>query len=104
VIYSFYNDSFDVPWDKRFSEKLKFDGFPDEVAKKFEDTSFLNVTKSFTDYCDGLTISVDNLNSDLRAIFDAAAHCHKLEYAQEENQAKEFSTFFDKVIEEPILA
>jgi hypothetical protein len=98
-----YNDSFDVPWDKRFAEKLKFDGFPDEVAKKFEDTSFLNVTKSIIDYCDGISVAVDNLKPDLRAIFDSAKHCHKLDYVQEENQAKEFSVFFDKVVEESVL-
>ncbi|MFM7682195.1 MAG: glycogen/starch synthase [Bacteroidota bacterium] len=104
VVYSLYNDAFDVSWDKRFAEKLKFDGFPDEVAKKFEDTSFLNVTKSFIDYCDGLSIAVDNINPDLRAIFDSAVHCHKLDYVQEENQAKEFSVFFDKVVDESVLA
>ena len=104
VVYSLYNDVFDTAWDKRFSEKLKFDGFPDEVTKKFEDTSFLNVTKSFIDYCDGLSIAVDNLIPDLRAIFNNATHCHKLDYIQEENQAKEFSSFFDKVVEENVLA
>jgi starch synthase len=104
VVYSLYNDAFDVPWDKRFAEKLKFDGFPEEVAEKFRDTTFLNVTKSLIDYCDGLSVAVDNLNPNLRAMFDAASHCHKLDYVQEENQAKEFSVFFDKVVEESILA
>jgi hypothetical protein len=92
-----------LPWDKRFAEKLKFEGFSDEVISKFEDTSFLNITKSFIDYCDGISVAVDNLKPDLRTIFDSAKHCHKIDYIQEENQAKEYSNFFDKVVEESVL-
>ncbi len=104
VVYSLYNEAFEVPWDIRFPEKLKFDGFPEEVADKFADTSFLNVTKSFIDYCDGLTVAVDNLTPELRSIFDNAANCHKLDYVQEENQSREYDAFFDKVLEESVLA
>ena len=64
----------------------------------------MNVTKSFVDYCDGVSIAVDNLSPDLKAIYDNASHCHKLDYVQEENQAREYATFFDKVIEESVLA
>jgi hypothetical protein len=39
----------------------------------------------------------------LKAIFDESS-THKLEYVAEENQGKELSAFFDKVMEESVLA
>ncbi len=103
VVYSLYNDSFDQPWDERFHEKMKFDGFPQEIADQLKDSSFLNITKVIANHCDGLNVAVENLHPDLRAIFDAA-DCIKSDYVPEENQAKELSAFFDKVIENNVLA
>ena len=102
VVYSFYNDKFDAPWDKRFSEKLLFEGFPQDIADKFKDSSFLNVSKIITDHCDGVTIAIENLQPDLKDIYDTS-ECHKMAFTNEENQAKELSLFFDKVIENVLV-
>jgi starch synthase len=102
VVYSFYNDKFDAPWDKRFSEKLLFEGFPQDIADKFKDSSFLNVSKIITDHCDGVTIAIESLHSDLKDIYDTS-ECHKMAFTNEENQAKELSLFFDKVIENVLV-
>jgi starch synthase len=103
VVYSFYNDSFDAPWNERFFEKLKHDNMPTEIVEKLKDTSFLNITKVIAENCDGVNIAVENLNPDLRTIFDQV-ECLKQEYVSEEQQGKELSAFFDKVIEASILA
>ena len=103
VVYSFYNDAFSTPWNKRFAEKMKHDNMPQEIVDKLKDTSFLNITKVITENCDGINIAVENLSPDLQAIFDAA-DCMKLDYISEEHQAKELSAFFDKVIEANVLA
>ena len=68
------------------------------MADKFEDTSFLNISKVITENCDGVNVAVENLATDLREIFDAS-DCHKMDYGNEENQSKEYSLFFDRVIE-----
>jgi starch synthase len=103
VVYSLYNDSFDQPWDERFHEKLRRDNFPKDLTEKLKDASFENITQIIVNHCDGLTIGCDNLDPKLRAVFDAA-ECPKKEYVQEEYQAKEFSAFFDKIIENDVLA
>lgn len=103
VVYSFYNETFDTPWDVRFSEKLKHDNMPAAIVEQLKDTSFLNITKVIAENCDGVNIAVDNLSPELRAIFDQV-ECLKQEYISEEHQGKELSAFFDKVIEASILA
>ena len=103
VVYNLYNERFNDNWDSRFFEKLKFDGFPKAMVEKAKDTDFLSITKLIVEHCDGLTIAEPNLSQDLMDIFDQAA-CHKMEYMDEEKQAKSFSAFFDKVIDESVLA
>ena len=103
VVYNLFNDSFDVPWDARFAEKLQMDGFSKAIAQKFVDTSFENITKVFIENSDGVSISAETLDAPLQDIYDAYSG-HKLDYTVEENQSKAFSEFFDKVIDEPVLA
>ena len=102
VVYSMYNDDFNNNWDPRFAEKLKFDGFDDEVVNQLGDTSFENITRVITKYADGINVSSEELTPALQTIFDEAT-CLKQEYVAEENQTKVMSEFFNKVIEETVL-
>ncbi len=102
VVYSLYNDAFEIPWDTRYAEKLKFDGFEAEVTDQLKDTSHTNITRVAIKYADGVNVSSDDLSSDLRQIFEDAT-CIKQDFIQEENQNKVMSNFFNKVIEEPVL-
>ena len=103
VVYSLYNDSYKENWDKRFAEKLKFEGFEDSVCEKFKDTSFLNYSKNMLQFFDGVNISSEDLNADLKGIYDELSS-HKLDFVEEEHMAKELSEFYDKVIQETALA
>ena len=102
VVYSLYNDGFEKNWDPRFSEKLKFEGFSDDIVNKLQDTSLENITKVMVEYVDGLNVGSDELKPSLQAIFDEAS-CLKQAYVPEENQNKVLSEFFDKVIEAEVL-
>jgi starch synthase len=102
VVYSVYNDSFNKDWDAKFPEKLKFDGFSDEVVDSLRDTSFENVSKVIMQNADALNISSENLDPALQKLVDEQS-CLVQEYVAEENQTKVMSEFFDKVIEEEIL-
>jgi starch synthase len=97
-----YNDSFNKDWDAKFPEKLKFDGFSDEVVDSLRDTSFENVSKVIMQNADALNISSENLDPALQKLVDEQS-CLVQEYVAEENQTKVMSEFFDKVIEEEIL-
>ncbi|MBB77376.1 MAG: glycogen synthase [Crocinitomicaceae bacterium] len=102
VVYNIYNKGFKNNWDKRINKKLKFDGFDDNVAKDFDKPSFVNLTKAAVKHSDGITVSSEELTPELKEIFDAA-ECQKLDFVAEENQIKEFSDFFDKIIDTEVL-
>ncbi len=102
VVYSIYNETFNKNWDARFADKLKFDGFDDEIVEKLKDTSIENITRVMTQYSDGINVGSDDLKPELRAIFEEAT-CLKQDFVPEENQNKVMSEFFDKVIEEEVL-
>jgi starch synthase len=101
-VYSIYNDGFNKNWDPRFAEKLKFDGFDDEVVSQLQDTSYENITRVITKYADGINVASEELSPELRTIFDEAT-CLKQDYVPEENQTKVMSEFFNKVIEDNVL-
>ena len=101
VVVSLYDTIFENGWDKRFSEKLSFDGFDSEITENVKDPSYLNVLNTAIKYADGVTVGSENLDAISQEIFDSA-NCTKLAYVPEENQAKVFSEFFDKVIEEVV--
>lgn len=102
VVYSVYNEAFNKNWDPKFSDKLKFDGFDDEVVADFKDTDFESITKGIIKYADGINVSSENLDASLQQIVDEA-NCLKQEFVPEENQVKVMSEFFDKLIEEEVL-
>jgi len=79
-------------------EKLKFDGFRDEVTNEFTDNSFVNLNRVAAKFADGLTVSSEELDAELKEVFDNAT-CSKLDYVAEEHQIKEVSEFIDKVID-----
>jgi starch synthase len=102
VVYSIYNDGFNKNWDARFADKLKFDGFDDEVVSQMQDTSYENITRVISQYADGINIASETISPELQKIYDDAT-CLKQEYVAEENQTKVMSEFFNKVIEETVL-
>ncbi|MBL1279756.1 MAG: glycogen/starch synthase [Fluviicola sp.] len=102
VVYSLFNEGFNNNWDKRFGEKLKFDGFNDDVIKDLAEANFKSITESAVKYADGLCVGSEELTPELKAIFDGAT-CEKLDYVAEEHQVKEISEFLDKVIGTEVL-
>ena len=98
-----YNDRFDAPWDARFAEKLKFDGFPEEIANQFSSTDYTSLIRSMISFCDGVNIASEQLDADLQAVFDEAT-CLKQSFVPEEKQAAEIGALFDSVIAGNVLA
>lgn len=102
VVYNMFNTGFNKNWDDRFHEKLKFDGFSDEIVNQLTDASYENLSRVASKYVDGLSVGSDNLDANLKAIFDEA-ECPKLDFTAEENLNKEVSAFLDKVIEAEVF-
>jgi starch synthase len=78
VVMSLYNSIFTQNWDNRFAEKMKFDGFTDEVLSQLTEPSYVNVISTALKYADGVTIGSENISTELKEIFDVAS-CLKLE-------------------------
>lgn len=104
VVYSIYNENegFDRSWDERFHEKLKFDGFDEEITNLVKSPTLDTITKTAVAFSDGVVRSSESVPSELQKVFDEAT-CLKLDYLPEEHLSKGLSEFFDKVIEESIL-
>lgn len=102
VVYHMYNEGFNTNWDARFAEKLKFDGFNDEITEGVKDPSIVNISKTIAKYVDGISVGSNELSPELRQVFDEA-DCLKLDWTAEEHQVKATSEFLDKVIEAEVL-
>jgi starch synthase len=102
VVVNLYNNGFEKPWDFRFSEKLAFEGFDENVTAGVKEPSYFNVMKTVIEHADGVTIGSEVLDADSIKLFEDAT-CLKMSYYPEESQTKNFSEFFDKVIEEDAL-
>jgi starch synthase len=102
VIYNMFNEGFNNNWDAKFAEKLKFDGFTDDVTADYKEPNFENISEAVVKYADGISVGSEELTPELRAIFDSA-ECEKLDFVAEENLTKEVSEFIDKVIEAEVL-
>lgn len=102
VIYNMYNEGFENTWDSRFSEKLKFDGFSEEIVANLKEANHINLIKGIVKYVDGISVGSEELSPELQAIYDDA-DCLKQEWIAEENLIKTTSEFIDKVIDAEVL-
>ena len=104
VVYSIYDhkEGFESSWDERFHEKLKFDGFDEEVTNLVKSPTLDAITKAAVTFSDGVVQGSEAIQPELQKVFDEAT-CLKLNYLPEEHLTKGLSEFFDKVIEEGIL-
>lgn len=102
VVLSLYNNGFEQNWDTRFADKLKFDGFPEEVISEVQEPSYENILRLALKYSNGVNVGSEDLDQVSQKLFEEAS-CLKQVYIPEENQTKVLSDFFDKVIEEEVL-
>lgn len=102
VIYSLYDNEFNKNWQGRFVEKLKFEGFNDEVVDSIKAGDYTSLNKAAINFSDGVVMGSDSVNDELKKAFDDA-DAFKLEFESEEVQPKVMSEFFDKVIDEEAL-
>lgn len=105
VVLSLYNDNegFTQSWDARTAAKLKLEGFNQEVTALFTEPTLENVSRAAVQFADGLVKSSETISSGLQDVFDTAT-CMKMDYLPEEQITKNLSEFFDKVIEEVVVA
>jgi len=102
VIYSLYDNEFNKNWDGRFVEKLKFEGFNDDVIDSIKDGDYTSLNKAAVNFSDGVVMGSASVNDELKKAYDDS-EAFKLDFESEEVQPKIMSEFFDKVIDEEAL-
>jgi len=101
VVFSAYSRDFDGSLDKSVAEKLKFDGFSDEdlADLKKGDVDFETLTKFAFKYSDGIIEASDDLSEGIKSEIEASDK-PTLEYCEPENCVKNYSDFYDGILEE----
>jgi len=102
VVYHLYNEVFEEELDPRISQKLAFDGFPKSVTDALKTPSFEALTRLVLSHCDGITLAEPISQPVLKSIY-GELNIPKLEYVEEEHQAKAFSSFFDGIIDASLV-
>lgn len=102
VVYSLYDNEFNKNWDAKFSDKLKFEGFNEDIIDSIKSGDFTSLNKAAMKYSDGIVMGSEALNDELKQSFEEC-EVLKMEYESEEVQPKLMSEFFDKVIEEEAI-
>jgi starch synthase len=102
VVYSLYESEFNNNWQKKFPEKLKFEGFKDEIIDSIKEGDFTSLNKAAMQYADGIVMGSDKVNDELKKSFEESEGL-KMDFESEEIQPKLMSEFFDKVIEEEAI-
>lgn len=102
VIYSLYDNEFNKNWNDRFDEKLKFEGFNEEIIDSIKTGDYLSLNKAAMEHADGVVMGSESVNDELKKLFDETEK-FKFEFESEEPQPKMMSEFFDKVIDEEAL-
>jgi len=106
VVFSAYSRDFEGTLDKNVADKLKFDGFSDEDLEDLKngEVDFETLTKFAFKYSDGIIEASDDLSEGIKTEIEASEK-PKLEYCEPENCVKNYSDFYDGILEEnPILA
>ncbi len=105
VVVSIYNDleGFTKPWDERFADKLKFEGFSEEITNLVKNPTAATIYKTAVSLADGVIKASEHISDELQVVFDKA-NCVKLDYLPEETLSKSLNEFFDKVLEEEVTA
>ena len=102
VVYSVYDNAFNKNWDGSFEDKLKFEGFNDNIISSLKSGDFVSLNKTAMQYSDGIIVGNEGINKELTKVYEDC-DCHKMEYQIDETQPKAVSEFFDKIIEEEVL-
>ncbi len=99
IVYSVYNDDFQVPFRDTFSKKLKLEGVKDTHLKSIkEKTNFESLSKLAIDFSDGVIQGSPVINENVWNYAVEKENTHVLSYQDSEIYMDEFNAFYDKIL------
>ncbi len=99
VVYSVYNDGFQLPLNKHFASKLKSDGAKDSDVKLLKnDPSFVSLSKLAIDLSDGVIQGSETIHTDIAAHIANKKRIAFLPYPSRETYIDEINGFYDTLM------
>jgi starch synthase len=100
VVVSLYDDEYPKALNKKFMDKLAFDGFNKKDLKHIsEDSSHINMLKQSLEYADGIIQGTETLNPELEKFIKKSGKPF-LTYKNELEYMDSFNEFYDVMLEE----
>lgn len=100
LVISLYEDGFPKNLNKKFTEKLSFDGFNKKDIKHLaEEPSYLNLQKQAIEFADGIIQASETLNPDLEKFIKKTGKAF-LGFKNELEYIDAFNEFYDLILEE----
>ena len=97
VIFSIYDNGFNLPLDSSFSEKLLVDGVSSDHVSMIKDPGYENLVRLAATYSDGLIQGSETLPGPVTDVMKSTGK-PILDYVNSEQYVEEFSVFYDSVI------
>jgi starch synthase len=102
IVISLYDDDFEEPLNKEFSNKIKLDGITNKDLKHFKKADYTSMMMSAIDFSEGIIIGSEEVNPEL------------MTYAQEsgkpilpfqgEKYIEAYNNFYDKILAAPVTS
>jgi starch synthase len=103
VAVSLYDDEFPKNLNKKFLDKLSFDGFTKKDLKHIsEESNHLNMQKQAIEYADAVIQGSETLNPELEKFIKKSGKPF-LDYKSETEYMDAFNEFYDTMLEEVVL-
>ncbi|MBK9283077.1 MAG: glycogen/starch synthase [Sphingobacteriaceae bacterium] len=100
IVVSLYDDEFPKTLNKKFIEKLSFDGFNKKDVKHLsEESSHFNLIKQSIELADGIIQGVEKLNPDIEKLVKKSGKPF-LPFKNEIEYMDAFNEFYDVILEE----
>jgi len=100
VVISVYEDEYPKALNKKFIEKLNFDGFNKKDIKLLsEESNCLNMLKQSIEYADGIIQASEKLNPELEKCIKKSGKAF-LGYKNDLEYIDAFNEFYDEILEE----
>ncbi len=99
VIYSAYNDDFNLPLNKSFRNKILMDGITKKDLAVIENPDFLNLTKLAIQFSDGVIIGNKNVIGAVEEHIKTTGKSY-LPFNDSGNIIDEYALFYEKILTE----
>lgn len=102
VIYSLYNEEYDLPLNKTFKNKVMMEGISKKDLELLNTPDYNNVCKLAMNMSDAVIVGSSNINEPLKKHLNSLDK-PVLQYQQSDSYVQAYAEFYDKVMTETLV-